>query len=65
MNNNNLNQNVNQKNKEEYDNLIQNVKKDTSDYYDINNPVVKILLIILLITALIGSAYFIIIWLKK
>lgn len=65
MNNNNLNQNVNQKNKEEYDNVIQNVKKDTSDYYDINNPVVKILLIILLITALIGSAYFIIIWLKK
>lgn len=65
MNNNNLNQNVNQKNKEEYDNLIQNVKKDTSDYYDINNPVVKILLIILIITALIGSAYFIIIWLKK
>lgn len=68
MNNNNMHNSnnkidVNQKNNEEFNRLMQNASIKRDAYWDINSPILKIILIILLFFALAGSVYYIITWL--
>ncbi len=56
---------VNSKNQEEFNRLITNARKKDDGYLDRNNPIIKMILIILLIIALGGSIYFIISWYLK
>lgn len=53
---------VNEKNNREFQNLIEHSQRKYDDYWDINNPVIRIILIILFLIAAIGSAYYIITW---
>ena len=53
--NNNANLDVNKKNSEYYQNLMTEAGTDKNNYYDKNNPVVKILLIVLGAIILVGS----------
>lgn len=64
MNNNSYgdNRDVNSKNQEEFNHLIENARKKDDGYLDRNNPIIKFTLIALLIIALGGSIYFIILW---
>lgn len=55
---------VNEKNNQEYEKLMQNSKKNYDNYWDINNPLVRIILIILFIIAFFGSLYYFIMWFR-
>ena len=55
---------VNEKNSREFQNLIEHSQRKYDDYWDINNPVIRVVLIILFLVAAIGSAYYIITWLR-
>ena len=58
----NDNKDVNQKNIDEFNKVMENAKIKTDGYFDRNNPIVKIILVILLIISIIGSLYYIIPW---
>ncbi len=53
---------VNEKNSREFQNLMEHSQRKYDDYWDINNPLVRAILIILFLIAAIGSAYYIITW---
>ena len=62
---NNTNQvDVNKEHEEAYDNLIKNAKPIDNGDWDINSPIIKIVLTVLGIIILIGLIYFFILWLK-
>jgi len=54
--NNNANLDVNKKNSEYYDKLMTESGTNKDNYYDKNNPFIKILLIVLLAIIVVGSA---------
>ncbi len=56
--------NVNQKNHQEFQNLMDSSKKTYDNYWDINNPVIRIILIVLLIVIVLGSLYYFIMWFR-
>lgn len=55
---------VNKKNEDQYNNLIEHSKKSNDVYWDRNNPIVKVVLIGLLVIAVIGTLYYFIVWFK-
>ncbi len=55
---------VNQKNSQEFQNLMDHSKKTYDDYWDINNPVIRIILIILFIIIVLGAGYYFIMWFR-
>lgn len=68
MENNDLNnldeeKDVNEVNEQLYQDLIERSKKKNDDYWDINNPVIKGILITLLVIGLVGAIYYLIVWL--
>ena len=63
---NTTNQNsVNERNSQEFQNLMEHSQKKYDNYWDINSPFVRIILIILLIIIVVGSAYYFIIWFRQ
>ncbi|MDO5394250.1 MAG: hypothetical protein Q4F33_06595 [Mycoplasmatota bacterium] len=58
----NMNLEVNKRNKETFNNLMDNASFKTDGYWDINNPVVKIVLFSLFIIIVVGLLYYIIGW---
>lgn len=52
----------NAKNKVEYDRILENVKTDHSNYYDINKPHIKIILGILFGVGIVGLIYYVVMW---
>ncbi len=55
---------VNQKNSQEFQNLMDHSKKTYDDYWDINNPVIRIILIVLFIIIVLGAGYYFVIWFR-
>ena len=55
---------VNQKNSQEFQNLMEHSKKTYDDYWDINNPVIRIILIILFIIIVLGAGYYFVMWFR-
>lgn len=55
---------VNQKNSQEFQNLMDHSKKTYDDYWDINNPVIRIILIILFIIIVLGAGYYFVMWFR-
>lgn len=55
---------VNQKNSQEFQNLMDRSKKTYDDYWDINNPVIRIILIILFIIIVLGAGYYFVMWFR-
>lgn len=55
---------VNQRNSQEFQNLMDHSKKTYDDYWDINNPVIRIILIILFIIIVLGAGYYFIMWFR-
>ena len=53
---------VNEKNSREFQNLMEHSQRKYDDYWDINNPIIRIVLIVLFLIAAVGSAYYIIKW---
>lgn len=53
---------MNQKNGQAYNNLMNRARNRKDHYWDINHPVVKTILIVLFLIALLGSLYYIIMW---
>lgn len=58
----NVNLEVNKRNKETFDNLMDNAKQKNEDYWDLNNPIVKWLLMGMFIVIVIGVIYYVISW---
>jgi hypothetical protein len=54
--------NVNDKNSQEYQNIIEHSKQNTDDYWDINNPIIKIILFILFLIIVLGVTYYLLLW---
>ena len=54
---------VNKENEELYQNIIKHSEQKYDSYWDINNPVIKISLIVLFIVGVIGAIYYLIVWL--
>ncbi|MBQ2639830.1 MAG: PspC domain-containing protein [Bacilli bacterium] len=63
MNNLDDDRDVNEENEKLYQDLIEHSKRKYDDYWDINNPVVKVILIVLLAIGIIGAIYYLIVWL--
>lgn len=61
----NQQQDVNQRNDQAYNNLIDNARRKQDNYWDINHPVVKTILIILFLIALVGSLYYVFLWIQS
>lgn len=55
---------VNQKNSQEFQNLMDHSKKNYDNYWDINSPVIRIILFILFIIIVLGAGYYFIMWFR-
>ena len=55
---------VNRENEEFYNSLMEESRRKTDDYWDRNNPIIKILLTILLIVGVVGFIYYLIVGLN-
>lgn len=55
---------VNKENEKLYEDLMNETKSKSDGYWDINSPVIKIILTVLLIIAVVGTIYYIIVWTK-
>ena len=53
---------VNQKNHQEFQNLMEHSKKRYDNYLDINNLLIRIILFILFIIIVLGAGYYFIMW---
>lgn len=53
---------VNKKNREEFERLMDNAANKHDSYWDKSNPVVKLILWLLLILIVLGTLYYIISW---
>lgn len=60
----NINLEVNKRNQETFKDLMDNASYKTDDWWDMNNPVVKIILLVLFIIIVIGLLYYIIGWIS-
>ena len=58
MNEENKNVDINQKNKEEYEKLMEESATNLDGYWDKNNPFVKILLLVLALIIIAGAIYY-------
>lgn len=58
MNDENDELDVNKKNREDYENLIRESSTKKDAYWDSNNPIVKLFLLIVGIIIIVGVAYF-------
>lgn len=56
---------VNERNNQEYQNLMERSQRKYDNYWDINSPVIRIILIVLFLIAAIGAAYYIILWFRN
>ncbi len=54
--------NINQKNSQEFQRLMDHSKKKYDNYWDINNPIIRIILIILFLIIVLGASYYFIMW---
>lgn len=54
---------INKKNREEYENLMEESKTNLDSYYDKNNVVVKLILVLLFVFILCGFIYYILLYL--
>ena len=61
-NNSNVNLEVNKKNSEEFEKLMDNASTNLDSYWDKNNPILKIFLLILLVIIVLGAIYYITAW---
>lgn len=63
-NENNLNANleVNKKNSEEFEKLMDNASTNLDSYWDKNNPILKIFLLVLFVIIVLGAIYYITAW---
>ena len=55
---------VNQKNSQEFQNLMDHSKKTYDDYWDINSPIIRIILIILFLIIVVGAGYYFVMWFR-
>lgn len=55
---------VNQKNSQEFQNLMDHSKKNYDNYWDINSPVIRIILVVLFIIIVLGAGYYFIMWFR-
>lgn len=55
---------VNERNSQEFQNLMEHSQKKYDNYWDINSPVIRIILLFLLIIIVVGSAYYFIMWFR-
>lgn len=53
---------VNKRNQETFDSLMNNAKMKKNDYWDVNSPIVKIVLFILFVIIVIGLLYYVFSW---
>ena len=58
----NVNLEVNKRNKETFDSLMDNAAQKNDDYWDLNNPIVKWLLMGMFVVIVIGIIYYVISW---
>lgn len=56
---------VNERNHQEFQNLMERSQRKYDNYWDINSPVIRIILIVLFLIAAIGAAYYIILWFRN
>lgn len=55
---------VNKNNQQEYNSLMENARRKNDAYWDINNPIVRIILLVLLVFAIAGAIYYFALWSK-
>ena len=55
---------VNEKNSLEYQNLMDHSRKTYDDYWDINSPIIRIILIILFLIIVVGAGYYFVMWFR-
>lgn len=55
---------VNARNEQEFQNLMDHNQRKYDNYWDINSPVVRIVLIVLLLIIVVGTLYYIILWFR-
>lgn len=60
-----MQEDVNRRNDEAYQNMMNNARRKDDNYWDINHPVVKTILIILFIIALLGTIYYVFAWFQS
>lgn len=54
----------NERNQQEFDQVMKNAAKKNDDYWDRNNPFLRALLLVLLAIAIVGFVYYIISWIS-
>ncbi len=57
--------NVNERNHQEFQNLMEHSQKKYNDYWDINNPFIRLILIILFLVIVVGVAYYLVMWFRS
>lgn len=62
---NNEREDVNKKNKMEYEKIIEESKRKNDQYHDINNKTTRLILLILLLISIFGSIFYIVTWIIK
>ncbi|MBR3049027.1 MAG: PspC domain-containing protein [Bacilli bacterium] len=55
---------VNKENEDKYNDLIEKTRRKNDGYWDINNPFIKIVLLILFVIGVVGAIYYIALWLQ-
>ena len=55
---------VNEKNSLEYQNLMDHSRKTYDDYWDINSPIIRIILIFLFLIIVVGAGYYFVMWFR-
>ena len=56
---------VNERNSQEFQNLMEHSQRKYDSYWDINSPIIRIILVVLLLIAAVGAAYYIILWFRN
>lgn len=55
---------INHSNSQEFQNLMENSQRKYDSYWDINSPVIRIILLILFLIAAVGATYYFIMWFR-
>lgn len=58
----NMNLEVNKSNKEKFKSIMDNASTKYDSYWDLNNPVIRFILIVLLVIIAVGLIYYIVGW---
>jgi len=56
---------VNERNSQEFQNLMEHSQRKYDSYWDINSPIIRIILVVLFLIAAVGAAYYIILWFRN